>query len=121
MELFSYPGKNVSGVHPAVVDDLTGRVHTAIWLTYTNHHQLSRLRQYANIVNQSVVVALKNYLTELIECCCLYRSKRDACRGIAKAQKLSLAIDSFKKSAREAQAILKSPLNGKFGMLLYII
>lgn len=73
------------------------------------------LRKYANVVDHSVAVSLKNYFTELVKCCCLYESKRETCRGSAKAQKLSLALDSFKKSAREAQAVLNEHLDERFG------
>jgi len=73
------------------------------------------LRKYANVVDHNVAVSLKNYFTELIKCCCLYESKRETCRGSAKAQKLSLALDSFKKSAREAQAVLNEHLDERFG------
>lgn len=78
------------------------------------------LRQYANIVDRNIAVALRNRFGELIKCCCLYESKRDACRGHDIALKLSLALDSFKKSAREAQALLNSHLDDKFGKLLFI-
>ncbi|KAF1805136.1 hypothetical protein FB192DRAFT_1339799 [Mucor lusitanicus] len=80
-------------------------------LTTVNH---PFLRRYSDLVDRNVAVALKDYFMEMIKCCCLYESKRDACRGSAKAQKISLALDSFKKSAREAQSILQKHLNEKF-------
>ncbi|KAL9558603.1 hypothetical protein MBANPS3_000812 [Mucor bainieri] len=64
------------------------------------------LRQYAEAVGHNVAVALKGcYFMELIKYCCLYESKRDTCRGSAKAQKVGAWLSTLlKKSAREAQA-----------------
>ncbi|KAL0142004.1 hypothetical protein V8B55DRAFT_1330595, partial [Mucor lusitanicus] len=154
VELLTYPGKKVSGVHEAVVGDLTSRAdpiflyidlvsrYLALDMCHTRRNTTQKeelkkaieemeeredfdfarlttvnhpfLRRYSDLVDRNVAVALKDYFMEMIKCCCLYESKRDACRGSAKAQKISLALDSFKKSAREAQSILQKHLNEKF-------
>lgn len=72
------------------------------------------LRMYKDVVNDNISNALKNYFLELIKCCCLYESKRDTCRGSAKAAKISLALESFKKSAIEAQSLLNKHLDDNY-------
>jgi hypothetical protein len=73
------------------------------------------LRMYKDVVNDNISNAFKNYFFELIKCCCLYESKREKCKGTAKAAKISLALDSFRKSAVEAQSLLNKHLEDNYG------
>lgn len=71
-----------------------------------------------HLVDDQAAEGLKEYFLELIRCCCMYEQKKEKCKGSAKATKLSVALESFRRSAAEVKTHLNNHLIERYGMYI---